>query len=99
MEVDYGKDTNMQVYGQDTPPEVHTNKIAESGIPIGVYIAKHDKIILPEDAKYSYEVLKELVVDYMEIDGGHLTFMFGKDMSYFKVNVLNQIEKFNPLRV
>ena len=61
-----------------------------------MYMAKHDKLLLPQDAKYSYESLKDAVVDYREINGGHLTFMTGKDMSYFKDNVMNLIKKYNP---
>ena len=56
-----------------------------------MYMAKHDKILLPEDAKYSYDSLKDAVVDFREINGGHLTFMTGKDMTYFKDNIMNLI--------
>ena len=88
----------MKVYGQESPPEFETHLAAQAGVPIGIYIARHDKILLPEDAKHAYESIKPAVVDYMEINGGHLTFMTGKDMTYFKVNILGQIKKYNPLK-
>lgn len=97
IEFDYGKETNIGVYGQETPPEVHTHLAADCGIPIGMYMAKHDKILMPVDAKYSYDSLKGAVVDYREINGGHLTFMTGKDMTYFKDNIMNLMQKYNPL--
>lgn len=67
-------------------------------MPIALYIAKHDRIIYADDSRDIVKLFGESIVDIREIDGGHIAFMVGKDMSYFKENVMNVIKKYNPIQ-
>ena len=72
-------------------------KIKDAGVPVAMYVAKHDRIIYPVDSRWARDVLGSSVVDYQEIDGGHVTFMVGKDQTYFLDGALSQIRKYNPI--
>jgi hypothetical protein len=78
-EFDFGPAKNKELYGSEMPPEVDMTKIKDSGVPVAMYVAKHDRIIYPVDSRWARDVLGSSVVDYREIDGGHVTFMVGKD--------------------
>ena len=53
-----------------------------------MYVARHDLIVTPEDSKWARELIGPSVIDYMEVDGGHVTFMLGYDQTYFKENAM-----------
>jgi hypothetical protein len=36
------------------------------------------------------------VISYQEIAGGHVTYIIGKDMSYFTENVMGLLAQYNP---
>ena len=40
---------------------------------------------------------KQNVVEYKEIEGGHLQFLIGKDEDYFTNHILGWMNKFNPI--
>ena len=62
-----------------------------------MYAAKHDLIVKPEDSHWARDLIGPNIVEYLEIDGGHVTFMVGYDQSYFAQNAMNQIKKYNPI--
>ena len=56
IEYDYGHAKNMQVYGQSFPPTlVDFSKVNQAGVPIAMYVAKHDLIIFPKDSRRAHE--------------------------------------------
>lgn len=79
---DWGSDSlNMQHYGQKTPPEVDFSKI---NIPTAWFVGDEDPLGDITDATKSKQKMNSKFVSHFElINGGHLTFMVGKDMSYF----------------
>lgn len=42
---DYGPEKNVQLYGQEKPPVIDFSPIENAGIPIAMYVAKHDLIV------------------------------------------------------
>ena len=62
-----------------------------------MYVAKHDLIVNPNDSREARDLLGPNIVEYMEIDGGHVTFMVGYNQTYFVENAMEQIKKYNPL--
>lgn len=54
-----------------------------SSVPIAMFVGKVDELADPIDAMWAYKQIGSPVVHYELIDGGHLTFLIGKDMSYF----------------
>ena len=61
-----------------------------------MYCAKGDRIMFLKDTRRTRDYLGSAVVDYQEIEGGHLTFIVGKNITYFKEDAMNLIRKYNP---
>lgn len=85
------------MYGDAIPPSVDFSKVKEAGVPIGMFNGRDDKIVTQEDSRWARDILGEAVVDFQEIPGGHLSFFVSRDQTYFQVNALNLIKKYNPL--
>ena len=97
VEYDYGHAKNMQVYGQSFPPKVDFSGVNNANVPVAMYVGKHDLIIFPKDSRRAHEEIKDVVVDYQEINGGHATFMIGEDQRWFLQDTMRFIRKYNPL--
>ena len=61
------------------PPVIDWNKLKESTVPIAMYAAKHDLIVKPVDSHWARDLIGPNIVEYMEVNGGHVTFMVGYD--------------------
>ena len=70
---------NQQHYGQSTPPNVDLGKIK---VPVAMFVGTHDELGDPKDNQWAKSRIKT-VKYYHEMNAGHLTFLIGKDMSYF----------------
>lgn len=79
---DYGTETNQQVYGSPTPPLYNFTNIPG---PIALYFGTEDRLADPIDGAWLRKTIPKESVVYMEdtLEFGHLTFLWGKDMSYF----------------
>ena len=86
------------MYGNEIPPAVDWNKIKESTVPVAMYAAKHDLIVKPVDSHFARDLIGKNIVEYFEINGGHLSFMVGQDVTYFRENAMTQIKKYNPIK-
>jgi len=62
-----------------------------------MFVGNVDKLADPTDAMWAYKQIGSPVVHYQEINGGHLTFVIGKDMSWFSDDVMPLIKKYQPL--
>ena len=49
------------------------------------------------DSRWIRDTIGKQVVHYEEINAGHLTFMIGKDMSYFTKSVMDLLKQYHPL--
>lgn len=85
-------------YLNEDHPVKHTEEISleKINIPTAIIVGKYDKIADPVDASWISQNLPNLVL-YKEIDGGHATYMVGKDMSFFTQDVMGLIKKYQPL--
>lgn len=54
-----------------------------------MYVGLHDILVKTDDSRWIRDKIMDSLVDYVEINGGHTTFMIGKDMSFVKTNILN----------
>lgn len=54
-----------------------------------MYVGLHDILVKTEDSRWIRDKIKDSLVDYVEINGGHTTFMIGKNMSFVKSNILS----------
>ena len=64
-------------------------------IPIALFAAKHDPLADLIDVHWIRDQVCHVVHHYQEINGGHHSFLIGKDMSYFKM-VLHLLEQHHP---
>ena len=48
-----------------------------------MFVGKDDTIADSIDAQWTKDQIGEPVIHYQLIEGGHFTFLIGKDMSYF----------------
>ena len=61
----------------------------EAGVPIAMYVGSHVILVKTEDSRWIRDKISSSLVDYVEIDGGHTTFMIGKNMTFVKSNILS----------
>lgn len=66
-------------------------------VPIAMFVGKDDTLATPTDAEWTRDQIGDAVIHYSLIEGGHLSFMVGKDMSYFTTDVMNLLAEYNPL--
>ena len=60
-----------------------------STVPIAIFAGIHDTIADMEDALWIRDTLKpETLVHWEDVNAGHLTFMVGKDMTYWSEGVM-----------
>ena len=96
---DWGSTTlNQQKYGRDTPPIVHLNTITD--VPIAMFVGKEDDLGDSADTRWARDTIKsggDAIVHYEEMEGGHASFLIGKDMSWVdRAKVL--VAKYNPVQ-
>ena len=92
------KKENEAHYGSSgQPPIVALNKIT---VPTAMFVGSVDDLGDPTDARWARDTIKSgghgALVHYEEIQGGHATFIVGKDMTYFE-RAMGLIKKYNPV--
>lgn len=61
-------------------------------------VAKTDTFAFPDETDWIKKQLgPEMVIENIEIEGGHIAFFLLNDMSYFQKNVMKQVKKYNPI--
>jgi hypothetical protein len=68
-----------------------------SSVPIAMFVGSVDTLADPKDSEWTRNEIGSPVVHYQEILGGHLTFMIGKDMTWFSQDVMGIIEQYHPV--
>ena len=67
-----------------------------STVPVAMFAGIEDILADTTDAEWTRDQIGDNIVYYEEIHAGHLTFMVGKDMSYFDT-VMELLEQYHPL--
>ena len=62
-----------------------------------MFAAYDDTIADPTDAKWTKETIGADVIHFQWIEGGHTTFLIGKDMSYYTQDVMGLLHTYNPI--
>jgi lysosomal acid lipase/cholesteryl ester hydrolase len=83
---DYGESVNMSVYGRSTPPDYDLSKVPG---PIAMFLGVDDRLATPKDSDWMLSQIPKESVVHLERDlrAGHLTFMWGKNMTYFNTAI------------
>ena len=92
---DYKEDANFIFYNQKEPPEYNLSLIKD--IPIMLITGEKDKLATVDDARWLYNEIKTNVI-YFDIvpNMGHLSFMCGRNFSWFKEPLEIILEEFYP---
>lgn len=62
-----------------------------------MFVGTVDTLADKEDAEWTRDTLGDNMIHYQMIDGGHMTFLIGKDMSYFTEDVMMLLQEYQPL--
>ena len=89
---DFGRIENQKKYNQSTPPSYNLGGI--NGVPIAIFGGNSDLLVSVTDVDWLNEQLGETPVWYKQYPLGHMSFAIAKDMSWFKIDVLNLINKY-----
>ena len=93
---DYGTTGNLANYGTKTPPAYDFSKVPG---PVALFIGNDDRLSDPTDDAWLVKTLpKQSVVNITELPTfGHLTFVWGIDMSYIQkvISLANQYQPSN----
>ena len=93
---DYGTTGNLANYGTKTPPAYDFSKVPG---PVALFIGNDDRLSDPTDDAWLVKTLpKQSVVNITELPTfGHLTFVWGIDMSYIQkvISLANQYQTSN----
>ena len=66
-------------------------------VPVAMYTGNVDILADLTDSRWTRDRIGDNVVHYEEIDAGHLTFMVGKDMTYFTEGVMGLLQQYHPV--
>ena len=68
-----------------------------SEVPVAIFTGKDDIMADVTDARWTRDLIGNSVVHYEEVEAGHLTFLVGKDMTYFSEGVMSLLREYHPL--
>jgi len=69
-----------------------------STVPVAMFTGLEDILADLTDSRWTRDRIGDNVVHYEEIAAGHLTFLIGKDMTYFTENVMDLLQQYHPTK-
>ena len=87
---DYSKNNHVS-------DEIPLNKINETGVPVAIFGGTDDELADWCDAEWTRDQIGDAVVHFQLIEGGHISFLVGHDMSYFTKDVMNLLAEHHPI--
>ena len=100
------KEDRFQLYSDDYTDHIHrhdkrtTDLIPIENItevPVAMFTGIEDILADLEDSRWTRDHIGDGIVHYEEVHAGHLTFMVGKNMTYFSDGVMNLLQQYHPL--
>ena len=68
-------------------------------VPVAMFTGNVDILADLTDSRWTRDRIGDNIVHYEEINAGHLTFLVGKDMSYFSKGVMSLLKQYHPVSV
>jgi hypothetical protein len=62
-----------------------------------MFVGRHDVLATIEDATWARDQIGSDVFHFQVVNGSHLSFCIGKDMSYFTEDVIGILGQYQPL--
>ncbi len=100
------KQDRFQVYADDYADVIHFHDVRDTdlipleniyGVPVAMFTGKEDILADLTDARWTRDRIGDNIVHYEEIEAGHLTFLVGKDMTYWSEGVMSLLKQYHPL--
>jgi len=57
-----------------------------------MFVGKQDELSSIVDSRWTRDQLGQSLVHYEEMNGGHMTFLVGKDMRFFKETAMSYVD-------
>ena len=85
----------MRRYGEPVPPALSLDSLKTLDVPVSLFVGTHDILATIKDVHdLRDEVLgPDTVYQYEEVNAGHISFLVGKDMSYFNDKVMSTLRE------
>ena len=94
QQYDYGKKLNQKLYGSGSPPQLDLTLVPkQSDVPIAMFAGEIDALATPPDSIQTYVSIKDNVEMFNWVPGGHVSFLVGKDMTWFQEDAMAFIKK------
>ena len=75
---------NISKYGEATPPGLNLETLKTLGVPVSIFAGNNDILATVEDIRSTKELFgPNTLYYYEELEADHLSFLIGKDMTYF----------------
>ncbi len=92
---DYGQEANCHIYGQSNPPEYDLGVVKD--LPIMLIGGQEDRVAHPDDVVWLNEALGKNVIYYKIVPKmGHISFLCGKNTSWFDEPMKIILKDFGP---
>ena len=62
-----------------------------------MFTGKYDPLADLADSRWTRDKIGKAIVHYEEIDAGHMTFITGRDMSFWSNTAMGLLYKYHPL--
>ena len=66
-------------------------------VPVAMFTGSEDPLADITDSRWTRDQIGDNIVHYEEVEAGHLTFLVGKDMTYFTTGVMDLLKQYHPL--
>ena len=63
-------------------------------VPVAMFVGESDLLADPKDSSWTRDQIGDAVVYYEQMPGGHLSFLVGKDMTYFSERVMSLLSEY-----
>jgi len=88
---DFGTAGNMLHYNQPIPPDYNLSNVK---IPVHLFTGSKDAVVDPEDVQTLLHALSgNPSIHYKEYDADHVTFLWGKDLSFYFNDLMSALQE------
>ena len=91
---------NISKYGKEAPPELKLENLQTLGVPVSIFAGTNDILATVEDIRQIIDLLgPNTLYYYEELEADHISFLIGKDMTFFTERAMGILHKHQPLTI
>ena len=89
---------NISKYGEASPPELDLESLKNLGVPVSIFAGSNDILATVMDIRQIKDLLgPNTLYYYEELKADHISFLIGKDMTYFTERAIGILHEHQPL--